>query len=82
MKPSVNAPTDHLRLPERLRLGQLPPPALRRQMRGTATLREMGRELGVSAMTVHRWETGAMMPRLDHAVAYRRLLDALADAAS
>lgn len=41
------------------------------------SLRAMAAELGVTPMTVQRWESGAAMPRLEHAVAYRRLLDEL-----
>lgn len=31
-------------------------------------------------MTVHRWEHGAVTPRLEHAIRYRSLLDALEQA--
>jgi len=82
MEPAVSATAYVLSLPERLRQAQLPPPSVRRRMRGAATLRDVGRELGVTAMTVQRWETGVMTPRLEHAIRYRALLDALSDVAS
>lgn len=34
------------------------------------TVRELARQIGVSKLTVRRWESGAMVPRADHAVAY------------
>lgn len=66
----------------RVRASQLPTPAVRRTIRrrAGAPLREMGKALGVSPMTVLRWEQGATEPRLENAIAYRRLLDALQEA--
>jgi DNA-binding XRE family transcriptional regulator len=71
-------------LAERVRLSQLPPPTVRSgiRRRARASLREMGQELGVSPMTVLRWEQGSTVPRLAHAIAYRQLLDALSEAAA
>jgi transcriptional regulator with XRE-family HTH domain len=40
------------------------------------TLREMADELGVTPMTVLRWEQG-VEPHRDRAIRYRKLLDAL-----
>jgi DNA-binding XRE family transcriptional regulator len=71
-------------LAERVKAAQLPPVAARREIRCTAraTLRDLADELGVSPMTVLRWEQGRTVPRLAHAIAYRRLLDQLAEATS
>ena len=71
-------------LVESLKAGQLPSPSLRRAIRLSAgvSLREVGEELGVTAMTILRWERGDADPRRDRAIAYRLLLDALQDAAS
>jgi len=76
------ATSDELPLVERVRRAQLPPPHIRRAIRvkARATLRGLGAELGVTPMTVWRWESGATVPRLDHAIAYRELLDALSEA--
>jgi DNA-binding transcriptional regulator YiaG len=72
------APPDTARsnLAERVRASRLPAPADRARIRRTAraTLRDFAAELDVSAATVWRWEQGAE-PRLDHAIAYRGLLD-------
>jgi DNA-binding XRE family transcriptional regulator len=56
----------------------------RREIRcsASASLRDLADELGVSPMTVLRWEQGKTKPRLAHAIAYRRLLDQLAEAAA
>jgi DNA-binding transcriptional regulator YiaG len=43
-------------------------------------LRDFAEVIGVNAMTVQRWETGEVQPRLDHAVAYRHLLDQIREA--
>lgn len=51
-------------------------------MAAGATLRDVGEELGVSAMTVMRWEQGKSVPRLEHAIAYRELLDQLREVAA
>jgi transcriptional regulator with XRE-family HTH domain len=66
-----------------LRDSRLPPPRRRRAIRkgAGASLRDIGRVLGVSPMTVSRWEAG-VTPRRDRAVAYRKLLHALDNAAA
>lgn len=66
-------------LAERVRAAQLPSPAVRRSIRLSAgvTLAEIGAELGVTPVTVLRWERGTCEPRRERAVAYRQLLDAL-----
>lgn len=71
-------------LVERLRAAVLPEPSERRRIREAAgaTLRDFGSELGVTAMTVMRWEQGQARPRLDHAIAYRHLLDQISELAS
>ncbi len=67
---------------ERVRQSRLPPPLTRRRirLRARATLRDLARELHVSPMTVLRWEQGTSEPRLDQAVRYRQLLEALEQA--
>jgi DNA-binding transcriptional regulator YiaG len=69
-------------LAQRVRAAQLPSPAERAHIRRAAhvTLREFGRALGVSPMTVSRWETGESMPRLDQAARYARLLSEVSSA--
>lgn len=66
-------------LVDRVRATRLPPPAQRRSIRLAVgvSLREMSAELGVSKLTVSHWERGMREPRRDHALRYRRLLDAL-----
>lgn len=66
----------------RVRGAQLPTPSQRKRIRNSAgvTLREMGVALCVTPMTVLRWERGERRPTLEHAVSYRRLLEALEDA--
>lgn len=68
----------------RVRDSQLPPVEERRRIRlaSRATLREFAAELGVSPMTVLRWEQGKVEPRLTHRVAYGQLLRALAEVSS
>ncbi|MFJ1667368.1 multiprotein-bridging factor 1 family protein [Streptomyces bottropensis] len=63
-------------LAERVRAGQLPPPAERARIRQAAhtTLEHFADELRVSPMTVSRWERGETEPGLDQRVAYARLL--------
>ena len=63
-------------LPQRVRAAKLPPPDERARIRREAgvSLRDLAGELGVSPMTVGRWETGQARPRLDQAAAYARLL--------
>jgi DNA-binding XRE family transcriptional regulator len=65
-----------------VRASRLPPPSVRQRIRRKArvSLRMMGAQLGVTPMTVLRWEHGDAEPRLAHAIAYRRLLDELQDA--
>jgi DNA-binding transcriptional regulator YiaG len=67
----------------RVREGRLPPPEQRRDIRASAgvSLREMAAALGVTPMTVLRWERGEVRPATGNAVAYRRLLHALRGAA-
>jgi transcriptional regulator with XRE-family HTH domain len=63
---------------ERLRARRaLPLPAARRQIRDDAgaSLRDVAREIGVSATSVLRWERGAS-PGI-HTAAYARLLEEL-----
>ena len=69
-------------LVERVRLGRLPSPATRASIRRGArvSLKDMGTELGVTSMTILRWESGKAEPRLENAIAYRRLLDQLREA--
>lgn len=63
-------------LAERVRASKLPPPEERARIRrkSRATLGDFAKVLQVSPMTVARWERGEIEPRLDHAVAYARLL--------
>lgn len=72
------------RLVDRVGMAKLPPPSARRSIRkrARASLRDMAQELGVSPMTVLRWEQGESEPWLSHAVAYRQLLDALSEAST
>jgi DNA-binding XRE family transcriptional regulator len=65
-----------------VRAGQLPSPAERQEIRKKArvSLSRMGQALGVSAVTIVRWERGEGEPTLEHAVAYRRMLDQLRQA--
>ncbi|MBT2676788.1 helix-turn-helix transcriptional regulator [Streptomyces sp. ISL-14] len=71
-------------LPGLVRAAQLPPPSERASIRQTsgASLRDFADELGVSPMTVLRWEQGKSKPRMRRAIAYRRLLDAIKEAAA
>lgn len=71
-------------LAQRVRAAQLPEPAERVRIRRAAhvTLREFARALGVSPMTVSRWEAGESMPRLDQAARYARLLNEVSSATS
>ncbi len=79
---STAAVVDGEDLVSRVRAAQLPSVAVRRSIRrrANASLRDMGLTLGVSPMTVLRWEHGTSEPRLENAIAYRRLLDALDEA--
>lgn len=58
---------------------RLPSPGTRRSIREDAgvSLREAAQALGVTALTVQRWERGDARPRRQHAVEYRQFLDAL-----
>lgn len=71
-------------LADRVRASQLPPPLERVKIRqeSGASLRDLAEELGVSPMTVLRWEQGRSKPRMRRAIAYRRLLDELKEAAA
>lgn len=66
----------------RVRAAQLPPPAERARIRQSAgvTLEDFARVLGVSQMTVSRWERAETEPRLGQRVAYARLLREVAAA--
>jgi DNA-binding transcriptional regulator YiaG len=66
----------------RVRAAQLPPPATRVRVRQAAhvTLEDFAGALGVSQMTVSRWERGETEPRLDQRVAYALLLREVAAA--
>jgi len=52
---------------------------MRRTIRVSAgvTLNEVASEIGVTSMTVLRWERGETEPRRDRAIAYRELLEGL-----
>lgn len=69
-------------LPQRVSAAKLPPPAERARIRAEAhaSLRDFSDELGVTPMTVARWEAGTVHPRLDQAAAYARLLTDVAAA--
>jgi DNA-binding XRE family transcriptional regulator len=75
-------PGQELTLVERVRLGRLPPVAVRERIRIEAglSLRALAAELGVDPMSVYRWERGYARPRLEHAIAYAKLLDQLEQA--
>ena len=70
---------NHMTLAETIRAAQLPAPAIRRSIRENAgaTRREVADELGVTPLTVSRWESGTSEPRRERAIAYRRVLDSL-----
>jgi transcriptional regulator with XRE-family HTH domain len=71
-------------LAQQVREARLPEPALRRLIRKAAavSLAEVAGELGVTSVTVLRWERGDSEPRRDRAIAYRRLLEELREASS
>jgi DNA-binding transcriptional regulator YiaG len=73
------ASPDGASLAERVRAAQLPTPANRRRIRQRAkvSLRQIAEPIGVTAMTVLRWERGEVVPKLEHAAAYRQLLEEL-----
>lgn len=60
---------------------RLPAPAMAREIRRAAGVSQgrMGQELGVTSITVSRWESGLRTPRGEHLVAYVELLDQLAE---
>jgi DNA-binding transcriptional regulator YiaG len=64
-----------------VRAAQLPPGRDRRRIREDAgvSIREAAEAVGVAPMTFWRWETGEAQPTRANAMAYRRLLDALAE---
>lgn len=76
---SPNAADD---LVQRVRAARLPHPSIRERIRIDAglSLRALADELDVDPMSVYRWEKGLVRPRLDHAIAYRELLDRLQEA--
>lgn len=61
---------------------RLPSPAMAREIRRAAGVSQMrlAHELGVTGVTVGRWESGSRSPRGDLLVAYVDLLDELATA--
>ena len=67
-----------MNLAEKVAAARLPSGPIRRSIRlgARVTLREMADELGVTPMTVLRWEQG-VEPHRDRAIRYRQLLDAL-----
>jgi DNA-binding transcriptional regulator YiaG len=69
-------------LVERARAAQLPAPWRRRQIRENARVaqHELAASLGVTTMTVNRWERGTTSPRGAHAAAYASLLEQLEEA--
>lgn len=69
-------------LADRVRAAQLPAPAERRRIReqAGATIQAVADELEVDRLTIYRWERGHTRPGLEHAAAYRALLDELAEA--
>jgi DNA-binding transcriptional regulator YiaG len=77
---SVGPPGESL--VEKVRASRLPPPDVRRRIRKEAGLpmRVLAAHLNVTTMTVFRWERGEAVPRMDHAIAYRQLLDELTKA--
>lgn len=69
-------------LAARVRAAQLPPPTERARIRQAAgvTLEHFARVLGVSQMTVSRWERGETEPGLEQRAAYALLLREVAAA--
>lgn len=80
---SQDAATQAEALARRVREARLPAPGDRLRIRMVAgvTLKEFARTLGVSQMTVSRWERGEAEPRLEQRVAYALLLREVAAAA-
>lgn len=60
---------------------RLPSPARARAIReeAGATQEQFAAELGVTRLSIWRWETGKCRPRGESAIRYARLLDALQD---
>lgn len=58
---------------------RLPAPAMAREVRRAAGISQarIAQELGVTPMTVSRWESGSRSPRGEMLVAYVELLDLL-----
>jgi DNA-binding transcriptional regulator YiaG len=56
--------------------GKLPAPTRRRLIREEAAVsqRELARSLGVSTMTLNRWERRLARPRPEHGIAYAEVL--------
>lgn len=79
---SQDAATRAEELARRVRQARLPDPVVRARIRMVAgvTLRDFARTLGVSQMTMSRWERGAAEPRLEQRVAYALLLREVAAA--
>ena len=71
-------------LVSRVRDSRLPSPAVRRQLREAAdvTIREAAAANEVAPMTYLRWERGQVQPRRQHAIRYRRFLNALSEVVS
>lgn len=71
-------------LAQRVRAARLPEPRERARIRTRAgvTLADFAQTLGVSQMTMSRWERGAAEPRLEQRVAYALLLREVAAAAT
>jgi transcriptional regulator with XRE-family HTH domain len=72
--------TTRERILERIRMRPaLPPPARRAELRKNAGLsqQDLGEVLGVSAMSIHFWETGKRLPKPEHAQAYLEALQVL-----
>lgn len=60
---------------------RLPTPSMRRAIRESAGVSQLrvASSLGVTRMTVSRWESGIREPRGEHLVSYVALLDELVD---
>ncbi|MBI2015313.1 MAG: helix-turn-helix transcriptional regulator [Candidatus Rokubacteria bacterium] len=69
-----------LALEQAQRQQRLPPPAERRRLRRRAGLSQViiGRALGVSGVTISRWESGARTPSRCRAPLYADVLERLA----